>query len=144
MAQDDVCDCGRLIQQPRTGRRREKCYICSPRDLRDRAERRAPVLTLPVRESDDGRPTLAEATRAALAEVGEDQTWRGVAAICLAELIDAARHGASGAAGNVRAHRESMQYALAQADEGVADVIDLIFRADGEPELSRHPFVRTF
>jgi|SRR5215208_2424677 len=118
---DDVCSCGRIIVQPETGRRRQKCFICSPRDKRDQ---RAPVLQLPVRAPDG--PTLASATRKALEDAGVLGTWQGAACMALTELIDSAKHGASGAAGNVRAHREAVQFAL--ADSGAdADVIDLIF-----------------
>jgi hypothetical protein len=129
MAPDGICDCGRVIVQPEIGRHRRKCYICSPPDRRDRSERRAPVVTLPVREPDPSELTLVEATRAALAEAGIGQSWEGVACVKLAELIDSAKHGASGAAGNTKAHREAMQYALssAGANADVLDIVDRIF-----------------
>lgn len=49
-----------------------------------------------------------------------------MAAIRVAQLIGAGEHGASGAAGTIRAHREATQFALAAAGEE-ADVISMIF-----------------
>jgi hypothetical protein len=43
-------------------------------------------------------------------------------------LIDSGRHGHSGAAQNVRAHRDAMEIALASGRKK-ADVIDVIFRS---------------
>jgi hypothetical protein len=120
---DDVCSCGKLIEQPATGRRRTKCYVCSPRNKR---YQRAQVMQLPVRESEPSAFSLTSTTIAALQRAGMHQTWQGMAAIKLAELIDEAKHGASGAAGNTKAHRDAMEFALAyQADD--ADIINLIF-----------------
>jgi hypothetical protein len=53
--------------------------------------------------------------------------WEGVVCIRLAELIDSGRMGASGPAGAVKSHRESMAFALQQSDTGDADIIDLLF-----------------
>jgi hypothetical protein len=51
--------------------------------------------------------------------------------IALSRLIDAGKHGASGAAGTIRAHRDAMAVALDAADTGeTADVIELLFRED--------------
>jgi hypothetical protein len=72
---------------------------------------------------DPDLPTLASATREALAAEGVERTWQGVACIRLAELIDA---HAGRAAENVREHRTAMSVALAEA-EHKADVIDLLF-----------------
>jgi hypothetical protein len=91
---------------------------------------RAPVVELPVREPDPDELTLVKAVQATLIDAGMAETWQGVACIKLAELIDSAKHGASGAAGNTKALREAMAYAL-QNTSADADVIDLIFsRAD--------------
>jgi hypothetical protein len=83
----------------------------------------------PTREPESDAYSLTKATLAALEQAGMHQTWQGVSALKLAELIDAARHGASGAAANVKAHRESLQYALdnAREDAQVLDIVDRIF-----------------
>jgi hypothetical protein len=61
-------------------------------------------------------------------------TWQGAAALKLAQLIDSGKHGTSGAAQNVKAHREAMAVALAAAAKE-ADVISLIFRDDASQQL---------
>lgn len=116
-----------MINQPTTGRRRTKCEVCSPR--RERPNRRAPVLQMSdhvppgaARE----RRTLTAATLADLAAAGREDTTKGVAALQLAELVDAGGYTAQGAAALVKAHREALELALAGA-QGDADVIDLIF-----------------
>jgi hypothetical protein len=121
----DVCDCGRVIQHPATGRRRTKCYVCRP--YRDRRKAKAAKVTqLPVKEIDSGEG-LTGATRRALEEWNMLDRWEGVVCIRLAELIDSGRMGASGPAGAVKSHRESMAFALQQSDTGDADIIDLLF-----------------
>jgi hypothetical protein len=127
---DDLCaECGRIIEeQPATGRRRKYCHRCSPPDRRQRASRgRAPVVQLPVR--DPGEPTLVGLTRKALDDAGVGGTWKAEAAIAVARLIDNEKYGASGAASNVRAHREAVQFALADSSAEL-DAIDLIFLDD--------------
>jgi hypothetical protein len=54
------------------------------------------------------------------------ETWQAMACIKLAELIDSGKHGASGPAGTIKAHREAMAIALADSGKK-ADVIDMIF-----------------
>jgi hypothetical protein len=56
-------------------------------------------------------------------------TWQGASCVALSSLIDSGRHGASGAAGNVRALREAMGFALIDVGED-ADVIALLFADD--------------
>jgi hypothetical protein len=112
--------CHQQFTRPQ-GTNRLYCFECRP-------ERKSNIVELPMQEPEDG-PTLVGLTREALAAVGRDRTWQGLAAIRLAELIDQNRHGASGAAGNVKAHREAMAIALAGAGED-ADVIDMIFAED--------------
>jgi hypothetical protein len=117
----DVCGCGRVIVQPERGRRRQKCFVCSP--FRDRSKRRlSNIVALPVREP-ESVDSLTAATRGALADAGVLDTWQGVAAIRLAEWVDA---GSSNAALLVKAHREALEFALADAGNK-ADVIDMIF-----------------
>jgi hypothetical protein len=120
----DVCDCGRVVEQPRTGRRRSKCYVCRP--VRDRPDRRAPVIQLPVPTRDPDEPGLADLTRKALDDAGVGGTWQAEACLALARLVDSGRHGASGPGGVIKSHRESMAFAL--QDSGTdADIITRIF-----------------
>jgi hypothetical protein len=124
----DVCDCGRVIEQPKVGHRRLKCLICSPR--RDRPNRRkaATIVQLPDRKVDPDSG-LTGATKRALEEWGMLERWEGAAALAIALLIDEGRHGASGAAGNVRGHRDAMRYALEQSPSANdEDVIVKLFR----------------
>jgi hypothetical protein len=119
----DVCGCGRVIVQPDVGRRRQKCFVCSPRDMRDRRVSN-PVTALPVR--DPGELTLVGLTRKALDKAGVLESWQAAAALALAALIDA---GGRDAARNVVAHRDATNYALQSAgdDAKVLDIIDRIF-----------------
>jgi hypothetical protein len=52
--------------------------------------------------------------------------WEGAAALAIARLIDEGRHGASGAAGNVKGHRDAMRHAMEQSPS--ADDEDVIVR----------------
>ena len=124
---DELCECGRVIVQPPTGRRRRKCFICSPRDKRDR--RRADLITLPVRDP-EAPDSLTSASRKALDAAGVLGTWQAEAALVVARLVDRGRHGASGMAANIRAHRQCMEFALQSAtkDAQVLDLVDRIFR----------------
>jgi hypothetical protein len=123
---EEICGCGRIIQQPATGRRRQRCYVCSPRDKRDR--RRADVIALSVRDP-DAPDSLTTASRKALDAAGVLGSWQAEAALAVARLVDQGRHGASGIAANIRAHRQCMEFALQSATEGaqVLDLIDRIF-----------------
>jgi hypothetical protein len=126
---DDICLCGRVIRQPETGRRRQWCHDCSPPDRRrERQEHvlEAQVAQLPVREPDPDSG-LTGATRRALEEWGMLDDWRGVVCIKLAELIDSGRMGASGPAGAVKSHRESMAYAFEHSGQEDDDVIVRLF-----------------
>jgi hypothetical protein len=98
--------------------------------MRHRAQNPAQVVQLPVREinPDEG---LVGATRRTLEEWGMLDRWEGIVCVRLAELIDAGKHGASGAAGTVKSHRESMAFALQQSDVGEADIIQMIFSSEG-------------
>jgi hypothetical protein len=120
---DDLCSCGRVIEHPARGRRRQWCVVCSPPDMRNK---RAPVVQLPVRAPEESEFSLTAATRKALEDAGVIDTWQAAACLALSTLIDSAKHGASGAAGNTRAHREAMQFALADTGQD-ADIITAIF-----------------
>jgi hypothetical protein len=120
----DVCDCGRVIEQPMTGRRRSRCLVCSPK--REREQRRAPVVSLPSRQVSEVLLTVAGSTLADLRRFERDRTTTGVIALHLANLIDAGGYTAQGAAALVKAHREALDIALAGTG-GDADVIDMIF-----------------
>ena len=122
----EICPCGRVIEQPASGRRRKYCKICSPPNNRAAI---ASIAQFPVRE----QPTsdrMTVTTREALDKEGILGTWQAAACLALAELIDAGKHGASGAAGTIKAHRESMAYAIQSVGEDEADVIFQIFARD--------------
>jgi hypothetical protein len=89
--------------------------------------RAAEVVQLPVTHIDE-EFSLTALSKKALEDAGVLMTWQGMAAVKLAELIDTNRHGRSGAANNVKAHREAMAVALQNAKRG-ADVISRIFAA---------------
>ena len=85
-------------------------------------------------DSGESGPIMGKLTRLTtetLDNAGILDTWQGAAAVTLAELIDAGKHGASGAAGTIKAHREAMAIALAIGETEEADVIELIFGSDG-------------
>jgi hypothetical protein len=58
-------------------------------------------------------------------------TWQAVSCLKLAELIDSAKHGASGAAGNTKALREAISYAMSST--GADKEADIIFAIFSEP-----------
>jgi hypothetical protein len=72
------------------------------------------------------RRSLAVATLADLSGVGREDSTAGLAALHLAELIDAGGYNAQGAASLVKAHREALVVAL-EGTAPTADVIDAIF-----------------
>jgi hypothetical protein len=116
--------CHRRFTRP-VGSSRLNCFVCRP-------SRASNVMQLPP-PADDGL-SLTTLTKKALADAGVLATWQGVAALKLAQLIDSGKHGTSGAAQNVKAHREAMAVALAAAAKE-ADVISLIFRDDASQQL---------
>jgi|SRR5215216_1770805 len=105
------------------GTNRLFCYECRPqRNVADFPARNQDQ----TGEDQDQDGPLTTYTRKTLDEAGVLETWQGAAVMALALLIDTGKHGASGAAGTIKAHREAMQVAL--ADSGTdADVIDMIF-----------------
>src|SRR5215207_7206896 len=122
--------CGKRFTRPQ-GTNRLYCFDCKP-------ERKAAMVTnLPgtqshdqLGEDQDQDGPLTRYTRKTLEEADVLETWQGAAVMALALLIDTGKHGASGAAGTIKAHREAMSVAL--ADSGTdADVIDLIFSESG-------------
>ena len=121
---DDVCRCGRVIEQPATGRRRRWCFVCSPRAPKNA---RADVIAFPTKDPNE-EGALTAASRAALEAAGVDG-WKAEAVYAVSRLIDQGKHGASGAAGTIKCHRESLQFALQDADDHEADVIWQIFNA---------------
>lgn len=80
-------------------------------------------------ENQDQEGKLTRLTRLRLEELGVTETWQAAAAMALAELIDSGKHGTSGAAGTIKAHREAMAVAEALSDVDSGDVIDAIFAA---------------
>jgi len=114
--------CSARFTRPQ-GTRRIYCYECRPEAPK--------VVQFPGEQfaksdvdQEDG--PLTKLTREALDEGGVLDTWQGAAAMALAKLIDTGKHGASGAAGTIKAHREAMGVALADSGEE-ADVISMIF-----------------
>jgi hypothetical protein len=83
---------------------------------------------LPTRDP-DAPDSLTAASRKALEAAGVIDGWQAAAALAVARLVDASRHGASGIAANIRAHRQCMEYALQRATEDaqVLDLVDGIF-----------------
>jgi hypothetical protein len=124
-----ACDCGRVIEQPKTGRKRRKCAVCSPPDLRDRTPRLGVVHDLPAAAAPDAPApvTLVGATQAELAAVGRDGTPEGLIVLTLAAQIAAGGGSAAGLAALVREFHASKARALDGAQSGEADVIDGIF-----------------
>ena len=122
----DVCQCGRVIEQPETGRKRKWCYICSPKDRRRERAALGSVSLLPVRQpGSEGR--FDSGNHRSAHKAGILDSWQGAAAVALAELIDAQRHGASGPGGTIKAHRDAVQYAPQSVFEE-DDVIIQLFR----------------
>jgi hypothetical protein len=109
--------CGKKFTR-RLGSNRLNCYECRP-------VRQTVVPLPPV----DDELSLTRLTKKALEDAGVLMTWQGAACVALATLIDSQKHGASGAAGNVKAHREAVQFAIAESGED-ADVISLLFADD--------------
>ena len=109
---------------PLIGASREDIVTGSPQLHGSRATN---VVQLPPTPIND-EFSLTSLTKKALADAGVLVTWQAMAAVKLAELIDSNHHGHSGAAQNVKAHREAMGVALASAGQ-TADVVDMIFRS---------------
>lgn len=117
-----ACECGRVIEQPRTGRPRTKCLICSPKRL-------ASVPTDGVQAAPGPAPALVEATRAQLASADRDGTPEGLIVLMLAGQIAAGGGTAAGLAALVREFHASKVRALAGAEQD-GDVIEGIFRSE--------------
>jgi hypothetical protein len=124
----EKCSCGRPLLQPPTGRRRSRCFTCSPRDTRDRRKPEAQILALLTRDPDTP-DSLTTASRKALEAAGVIDGWQAAAALAVARLVDQGRVGASSIASNIRAHRQCMEFALESATEDaqVLDLVDRIF-----------------
>ena len=114
-AQRRCATCHRRFTRPQ-GSSRLNCFECRPT--------RSAVLQLPPPGDDE--LSLTTLTKKALADAGVLQTWQGAAVLTLARLIDSGKHGTSGPARNVKAHREAMAIAIAAAAKK-ADVITRIF-----------------
>lgn len=110
------------------GTSRLNCFDCAPQRTS------ATVTSLPGTrnqdqqgENQDQEGKLTRLTRLRLEELGVTETWQAAAVMALAELIDSGKHGTSGAAGTIKAHREAMAVAEALSDVDSGDVIDAIF-----------------
>jgi hypothetical protein len=112
--------CRRRFTRP-LGTNRVHCFECRPQRL----------TSVPDQPADGVEGELTRYSREALDRAGILQSWQAAAVLALSRPFDAGKHGASGAAGTIRAHRDAMAVALEAADTGeVADVIDLMFRED--------------
>lgn len=114
------------------GTNRLNCYDCTPQ------RNGATVTSLPgvqnqdqTGENQDQDGPLTRLTRLRLEELGVTETWQAAAVMALAVLIDTGKHGASGAAGTIRAHREAFAVVEALSDVDTGDVIDMIFNESG-------------
>ena len=106
------------------GSNRLNCYECRPQRLKE-PETVVPVdFTSPAGEAEASSMTAR--TRAKLDKEGVADTWQAMACIKLAELIDSGKHGASGPAGTIRAHREAMVIALAEGGKK-ASVLGFVY-----------------
>jgi len=116
--------CSNRFTRPQ-GTNRLYCYECRPE--------RTKVVRFPGEQfAKSGEPEeegkLTRLSRLRLEELGVTETWQAAAVLALAVLIDTGKHGASGAAGTIKAHREAMAIAEALSDvEKKADVISWIF-----------------
>jgi hypothetical protein len=112
--------CGKRFTRPQ-GTNRVHCFECRPQRL----------TSVPDQPADGVEGELTRYSREALDRAGILQSWQAAAVLALSRLIDAGKHGASGAAGTIRAHRDAMAVALDAADTSpTADVVDLVFRED--------------
>lgn len=114
--------CSQRFTRPQ-GTNRLYCYDCRPE--------RTKVVPFPgeqfAKPNDDQEDgPLTALVKKELEEAGVLETWQGESAVALAKLIDTGKHGASGAAGTIKALREAMGVALADSSEE-ADVISMIF-----------------
>ena len=126
---ENICNCGRVIEQPATGRKRKRCKVCSPPEKKPAKPGDSRLVVLPGR--DPGQPqrrTIAASTLSDLQLVTRHETTAGITALHLAELLDAGGYNAQGAASLVKAHREALALAL-EGTTPMADVIDGIFGA---------------
>lgn len=112
MARSDVCDCGRTIEQPATGRRRTKCLVCSPADRRDR-RKMAPVTALPGAEIEH---PYVSAVRRKLGDEADSADGLGI--LMLAEVFAA---GGGTQAGLVALHRRIDEALVAVLKATAAD-----------------------
>ena len=134
MAALQRCGCGRVITQPKTGRRRSKCTECSPPDTRARRDKRVrdlgPVVVSIAPGVEAELPPLVAATLGELEAAGRSSTSAGVEALHLARLLDAGGYTAAGAASLAKARRESMAVALAGAKVAADDVDEMARRRE--------------
>ena len=105
-------NCRRRFTRPQSTNRLY-CFECRP----ERKQVVDNVVNLPPSLANEDVPTLVSLTKTALREADRLDSWQAMACIKLAELIDSGKHGTSGPAGTIKAHREAMQVALAGANQ---------------------------
>jgi len=126
-----VKGCHKQFTRPQ-GSNRLKCFDCSP-ERRKSADSKIINANFGGNqdqqgENQDQEGKLTRLSRLRLEELGVTETWQAASVLALAVLIDTGKHGASGAAGTIKAHREAMAIAEALSDvEKKADVISWIF-----------------
>jgi hypothetical protein len=126
----DVCDCGRIIEQPKRGRPRSKCLICKPPRKRPKPPPTSPVLPtlIPPKPAEpSGRPSLSSRTLVELAGAGRESSAAGVRALMLAEAVDAGGYNAQGMAALMKAHEQALSVAMEGAPRA-ADAVDELRR----------------
>lgn len=108
---------GQIPPKTNRGKDRKYCLDCSP--PRGRSPQKKPAKPRPVKAE-----TIVSATRAELAAAGVDGTSSGLAAILLAERIASNVDSGSSLAQLVRQHRESVAFAIGDAEPAQADPLD--------------------
>lgn len=146
----DLCACGKVIAQPSTGRRRQKCEECSPkRERPDRKAKRLAVVTplkpapapnpAPVTPPPPAAPPTWEgpgavesATLEELKAAGREASSLGQEALLLARLLDDGGYTAQGAAALAKARREALEAALKGAKKSASALDDLRNRREAK------------
>ena len=119
---------GPIPRQKGPGGQRKFCPTCSPkRDRPDRQRKRPTVKALNFDSGETQRGSHAnvtEATTAELTQAGVLDSWQGQAALILAHRIDAGDEPGGALAQLVKAHRDIMAEALAQAKRDEPNLLE--------------------
>ena len=119
---------GPIPRQKGPGGQRKFCPTCSPkRDRPDRQRKRPTPKTLnltPGKIQQGNRGNLTDSTTAELTRTGVLDTWQGQAALILAHRIDAGDEPGGALSQLVKAHRDIMAEALAQAKRDEPNLLE--------------------